>query len=379
MPIKFIRIKRSNQRQLKSGEKLEEHGITFERLSNGDGRFKINIMVDGQRIHRVVGKESEGVTRLQAEELIAKFRTDARHGRLNLPKGRKLQFSFAEAATKYLKKLEEEGGKDITAKTYRLTMHVIPFLGEIALNKICTFDIERYKKYRQHKGAKDGTINRELSVISHLINKAIDWKWLGHKPCNVKRFKEDKGRIVYLTIEQITKLIDAAKADQCPYIYPFIVIGLGTSMRRMEILSIQINNIDLDKRVIYIPKAKAGAREQPIPQYLADFLRAYVSAAKPDQIWLFPAKLSASGHVMNIEKQFRRVVARAGMNPKEVVRHTLRHTAITHLVQAGVDLPTVQRISGHKTLQMVVRYSHQNGEHIRSAMDALEARYNLAK
>lgn len=65
------------------------------------------------------------------------------------------------------------------------------------------------------------------------------------------------------------------------------------------------------------------------------------------------------------------------MNPKEVVRHTLRHTAITHLVQAEIDLLTVQRISGHKTLQMVVRYSHQNGKHIQSAMDTLEKRYDL--
>ncbi|MBF0627385.1 MAG: tyrosine-type recombinase/integrase [Magnetococcales bacterium] len=37
------------------------------------------------------------------------------------------------------------------------------------------------------------------------------------------------------------------------------------------------------------------------------------------------------------------------------------HTAITHLAQAGIDLPTVKRISGHKTLAMVERYSHQNG------------------
>lgn len=214
-------------------------------------------------------------------------------------------------------------------------------------------------------------------MISHLINKAIDWKWLDHKPCNIKRFKEDSGRIVYLTTEQVAKLIEAAKQDQCPYIYPFILIGLGTSMRRMEILSIRLENIDLNKRVIYIPKAKAGAREQPIPQYLADFLRGYIDAAKVGQEWLFPAKLSGSGHTMNIEKQFRRVVTAAGFDPKEVVRHTLRHTAITHLVQAGVDLPTVQRISGHKTLQMVVRYSHQNGEHIKTAMDALEKRYEL--
>jgi hypothetical protein len=43
-------------------------------------------------------------------------------------------------------------------------------------------------------------------------------------------------------------------------------------------------------------------------------------------------------------------------------------------VQAGIDLPTVKRISGHKTLQMVERYSHQNGEHIQAAMDKLERR-----
>lgn len=374
MAIKFTKITRNNQRNLKLSEKLEEHGIIFERLKNGDGRYKINVMVDGQRIHRVVGKESEGVTRLQAEDVIAKLRTDARHGRLNLPKGRKLHFTFAEAANKYLDKLEQEGGKDIAKKKYRLDLHLTPFFGDTLLNKLCTFDIDRFKKHRHDSNAKAGTINRELAVISHLLNKALDWKWLDHKPCNIKRFKEDSGRIVYLTTEQIGKLLEAAKADQFPYIYPFIVIGLSTSMRRMEILSIQIKNIDLEKRVIFIPKAKAGAREQPITQQLADFLKPRLES---NQQWLFPSRTSATGHVMNIEKQFRRVVTNAGLDPKEVVRHTLRHTAITHLVQAGVDLPTVQRISGHKTLQMVVRYSHQNGEHIKTAMDALEQRYNL--
>jgi len=43
-----------------------------------------------------------------------------------------------------------------------------------------------------------------------------------------------------------------------------------------------------------------------------------------------------------------------------------------------VDLPTVKRISGHKTLAMVERYAHANGEHIQAAMDKLEARYRRA-
>lgn len=89
---------------------------------------------------------------------------------------------------------------------------------------------------------------------------------------------------------------------------------------------------------------------------------------------MFDSIASHTGHAVNIEKPFRRVVEAAGLDPKVILRHTLRHTAITHLVQAGVDLPTVKRISGHKTLSMVERYSHQNGNHIQAAMDKLENR-----
>lgn len=148
-------------------------------------------------------------------------------------------------------------------------------------------------------------------------------------------------------------------------------------MRRSEILSIRLEHIDLEKRVLYIPKAKAGAREKPITQHLADFLRGYIEVASEGQEWLFPAIAARSGHVMNVEKPWKRIVEAAGLDPKVVVRHTLRHTAITHLVQAGIDLPTVKRISGHKTLAMVERYSHQNGSHIQAAMDKLEKRYQL--
>jgi site-specific recombinase XerD len=90
--------------------------------------------------------------------------------------------------------------------------------------------------------------------------------------------------------------------------------------------------------------------------------------------WLFPSPASVTGHTHTIRKAFRRSVVRAGLDPDQITPHTSRHTAITHLVQAGVDLPTVQRISGHKTLSMVARYAHQSGSHIEAAMDQLEGR-----
>lgn len=72
-----------------------------------------------------------------------------------------------------------------------------------------------------------------------------------------------------------------------------------------------------------------------------------------------------------MEKPFRNAVVRAGLDPKIVTPHVLRHTAITKLDQAGIDLPTIQQISGHKTLAMVLRYTHVHGTHIDKAIAAL--------
>jgi integrase len=376
MAKKFKILTREKMRALKPGDKGRiEHGVNFERLGNGDGRFAVNIMVDGQRVHRVIGRESEGVTRKQAEDYIEQIKTEARQVRLNLPKGRKTVFGFQKAANHYLERQKEEGGRDIKMKTMRLSHNLIPFFKEKSLAQITSFDIERFKKNRSKSGVTNGTINRDLAVLSHLFNKATEWRWIDHPPTKIKRLKENSGRITYLTPEQIERLIEAAKKDQSPHIYPFIVIGLGTAMRRMEILSIRLEHIDLEQRTIYIPEAKAGARVQPMTKQLADFLQGYVESAEPGQEWFFPSIGSKTGHTVAIEKAFRRVVANAGLDPSQIIRHTLRHTAITHLVQAGVDLPTVKRISGHKTLAMVEKYAHQNGEHIQAAMDKLEKRF----
>ncbi len=191
----------------------------------------------------------------------------------------------------------------------------------------------------------------------------------------IKKYKEAQ-RITYLTIEQIDRLLEAAKQDENPQLHAFMMIALETAMRKMEVLSIRLKHIDVEKRIIHIPKAKGGMRQQPITGHLAEFLESYIKTVEPKQGWLFPSDRSETGHTVNIEKAFRRAVEMAGLDLQTVVRHTLRHTAITHLVQAGVDLPTVKRISGHKTLQMVERYSHQNGEHIQAAMDKLEKRYH---
>jgi integrase len=174
-------------------------------------------------------------------------------------------------------------------------------------------DKQKPKDASKLKTTSPGT-NRELAALSHLFNKAIEWGWIDRRPGKIKRFQEEEGRITYLTAEQCPSLVDAAMHDQNPQVYPFIEIGLETSMRRMEVLSIRREHVDLQRRVIFIPKAKAGAREQPITGRLAAFLSAYMTTVPRDQPWLFPSPESGTGHTMDIRKAFRCVVAAAGMN-----------------------------------------------------------------
>ncbi|EAT14730.1 tyrosine-type recombinase/integrase [Desulfuromonas acetoxidans] len=203
----------------------------------------------------------------------------------------------------------------------------------------------------------------------------MDWGWLKFRPAKIERLKEDNDKIAYLAVDQVKRLVEEARLDRDPRMYPFVMIAAGTAMRKMEVLSIRKEHIDFERLLILVPKAKAGMREQPITKQLAAFLRWYVNTLPDNTPWLFPFSTSRTGHSVEVRNSFRRVVAAAGLDPDVIVRHTLRHTAITHLVQAGVDLPTVKRISGHKTLIMVERYAHQNGEPIQAAMDVLDDRY----
>jgi integrase len=351
-----------------------ENGIVFRRGEDGDGTFSVNIMVDRRRVHRVVGRESEGVTRKQVEDFVAQLRTDARRDRLELPEGRKTPLSFTEAAERYVTLLEQEEGKNLKAKRRQLQQHLRPFFGTRTLASLTSFEIERYKRHRSSSGAAPATINRELAVLSHTFNKAVDWKWLKSRPTRIRRNKEDNRRIVYLTQPQCDQLLRAAEQDQNGNVHAFIMVALATGMRHSEILKIRRHEVDLEKRCIWIPKAKAGAREQPITQELAEYLDQRLKMLPSGCEWIFPSLGSRAGHGHTIRKAFRRSVARAGLDPDVVTPHVLRHTVVTHLVQAGVDLPTVQRISGHKTLTMVARYAHQSGSHIEAAMSKLQNR-----
>jgi len=377
MALRFNRMTRPAVRAMEIGHRVNEHGITAEKQSNGDVRYSVNIMVDGQRVHRVVGRESEGVTREQAERYIEKVRTEAREGRLDLPKGRKLHRSVAEAGVEYLSKLEESGGKDIANKRRHLEQHLVPYFGTTRLDKITDFELRKYRKHKRGEGMADASINRHMSTLLHMLNRAAskDWGWIRpeSKP-TIPRVKEARKKINILSNEQVDRLIAAAMGDQDGYVWLFVIFGLNTAMRHSEILQRRYDEVDWDHCRVWINKAKAGEREQPITPSLRNALKRQRDMEDDQEGWIFPSRTkNAHGpHRVSLAKQFQRVVLRAGLIPAQCTPHIMRHTAITRLVKANVDLATIKAISGHKTMAMILHYSHVYGVHVDDAISVLD-------
>jgi len=380
---KFVRLTPAAIRGLKPGMRIAEHGIVVDGLPGGDARFLIERMIAGKRIHRVIGLRSTGVNRTRCEEVLSKLEADARDGRFGMPKGRKTPRSFAQAAADYLERMEESGGKNLAVKHRHLRAaqaqpprpagSLNAFFGSMRLDAIDAFAIERFKKARREAGAAPATINRETASLGHMLNRSVEWNWLD-RPVRLVQLPEPAGRIVALTDEEIARLMQAAITGADLDLPLFLEIALGTSMRHGEILRIQWRDLDLPNLRLHIPQAKSGARVQPITRQLAELLAREREMRNDREGWIFRSRYanSSEGHRHDMNRPFRTAVLRAGLNPEKVTPHTLRHTAITRLVQAGVDLPTVQQISGHKTLTMVLRYSHVHGAHINNAMTALE-------
>ena len=176
MARRFSKLTRPEIRKLKPGASITEHGITAECLADGDVRYSVNVMANRHRVHRVVGLESDGTTRSQAEEFISSTKKAAKEERLGelLPKGRKVHLTFATAADRYLKMLREGGGKDYENNQQHLRLHLVPYFGAMLPNKITKFTVEKYKRRCKERGLADGTINRTLATFRRMGRRLAD-------------------------------------------------------------------------------------------------------------------------------------------------------------------------------------------------------------
>jgi len=132
----------------------------------------------------------------------------------------------------------------------------------------------------------------------------------------------------------------------------------AAGLRLNEVLHLRVQDIDSARMTLRVEQGKGGKdRYTVLSAHLLEALRAYWTVARP-ATWLFPSgtrpqPMDPSG----LQRAYQRAKHRAGITKPGGI-HALRHAFATHLLEAGVDMHTIQRLLGHRSIATTTRYWH---------------------
>ena len=207
---------------------------------------------------------------------------------------------------------------------------------------------------------KPQTWNRYLSVLSCVLQMcAQDWEWMEFNPCRrVRREREAPGRVRFLSEAEREKLLEVCKQSTSQNLYPIVVLALSTGMRRGEMLNLTWDQIDLTTGVLILEETKNGDRRRvTIRGRALEELRKHAKVRRIDTKIVFPGKRTASpDKPFSLDKAWYSALKKAGIPNFRF--HDLRHSAASYLAMNGATLLQISEVLGHRTAQMVKRYSH---------------------
>ncbi len=326
----------------------------------------IRFTFKGQQIR----KSTETGDKKLAERIYHKILGDIAEGKWfeRLPGEEK---TFREMIEKYLK---EHSARNKTPKSHdrdqELAHHLIGSFGDSILTEISPKSIFQYKVMRRDEGASPRTINYELSLMSHAFNLAIkEWEWLKDNPVSrVSREKVNNMRERWLTFEEEEKLLNASPK----WLQELIIFSLETGLRQGETLNLQWPQVDLFRKTITILEQKNKAKDVlPLNERALEVLKARAKIRHLKSNYVFYNTNGNRIKVSNLQRAFYCAVKRSGIS--DLRWHDLRHTFATRLVQAGVDLYTVQKLGRWKETKMVQRYAHHYPESLRKGIEVLDS------
>jgi len=275
--------------------------------------------------------------------------------------------TLAAVVEEYLTYKRDNGKRSLEDDEIILRRKILPAFGaEILLRKIAPSAIAQYERDRSGK-VKPGTIANELSVLRHLLRLGRRWGYLDTVP-EIVLPKRSEGRLRYLELDEIARLLEQCKVSRNPHLWTIVVIALNTGMRQGEILGLEWERVDLASARITVYKTKSSKpKGVPINRPLYDALVALEPDPAKRQGFLFRNGEARWG---KIRTAFELALKRAGI--VDFTFHDLRHTFASHAIMRGVTLPELKEILGHSTLAMTLRYAHLSPTHLRSAVEKVE-------
>ena len=132
----------------------------------------------------------------------------------------------------------------------------------------------------------------------------------------------------------------------------------GAGLRVSEVVRLQLRHLDAERRCLRVEQGKGGKdRDTLLSPRLLEELRAYGRQYRP-AVGLFPARHGKRPRDPSTAQKFYYAAKRQAGITKRGGIHALRHAFATHLLEAGTDLHTIQRLLGHGDLGTTMRYFH---------------------
>lgn len=206
------------------------------------------------------------------------------------------------------------------------------------------------------------TVVRYMAALSHAFTIAVkEWGWLEDSPMRrVTKPKEPRGRVRFLSDEERVRLLIECKNSESETLYLAVVLALSTGARRMEILGLQWQDIDLQRGFITLHETKNGERRAlPLAGHALELMKQHAKVRHMNCALVFPGK--NINNPIDLRTPFETALKRAEIT--DFRWHDLRHSCASYLAMNGASLAEIAEILGHKTLQMVKRYAHLSEAH----------------
>jgi integrase len=293
--------------------------------------------------------------------------------------------TFGELCDYWLEKraVRKRSGKDDRSI---IKKHLRPAFGSRLLRDIGVEDGDDYVNEREHLSEK--TLANHITLLTTMLNAATSFKtpWL----LKVPKFNKPKVSLFsrdfrYLrTEEEIRRFLTAAR-DEGEQVFVLYAAAIYTGLRAGELAALEWQDVDFERRLITVQRSFGGptksdrVRYAPILTPLLAILREW-RLRHPGRLVFTNRdgrRLAPSARIY--QEVLHRVLDAAGFPAVEeggkvrryIVFHSLRHTFAAHWVARGGDIFKLQKILGHQSIAMTMRYAHLAPEAYAADFDRL--------
>ena len=316
---------------------------------------------------------------------------------------------FADFCSIYLT-AKKENISSTTYLLYETTIHriLIPKLGHLHLDEIKPYHVQELINFLatpsgrvDKKGEKlaPATIRRYLTILQSIMTMAWKQEYINSNPADTRRLEISKivtPEVEAFSNEEIAEILKMAQLEPI-HIHAVIATAIYTGARRGEIAGLKWEDVDFEKRTMYIrrsvvknvgqepeikrPKTISSIRQMAIPQALCDILqelkkeqdrkKALLGEKWHEEGFLFT---DWCGHVMHPHtptKQFDKFLKKYGF--RHLKFHGLRHSSATYLLSNGCDIKTVSKRLGHTSIDTTNIYVHALAKTDKAAADCFDS------